>query len=987
MDFRTVFIILALAVIEMAAPLNAGCSGETLARSFELRWVSDQPAANGETDFKGPTAIHNTDERIHFLNAYDQVAARFFNNPNWDRLAVDEARVAEATRRIKPQPLPAVRRRIPLTDWKFTGQRRGQRRERARRLDAWNALPDADVRDGALVLTRAGGSIQADWAAQDWRFRFQWSARLTNPGDHALFTLVPGVICGLRPDGSAFYRADNKDIAAGSWQPGSWARFVTEVDLSQGRFNLYLNDALIADFVPLADTAAINRFVASGSAGLELDDIWGQGYQPLTKDPRKPFSIATFIDEDFSPLPDLGGWNRAGYDDAAWVPVPHWPYAHGGERRAGEDLYLRTTVRPGRFQKALLNVECLDPAGDIWVNGRHVESRNDRYPFELDLTQYLKPNEENLIAVRVKANKETTGMVHTPTDDHTGWSAGRMALDLTTPTHIDDVFVHTERLDSNEARVCVETTLAGTDARKLKVSLYPWFPAESAAAAATEVFTIEPGSAKSKNIIRVNRPALWSPEHPRLYKVSVSLLDDQGNPIDDEVVTAGIRTVSQEGGTFRINGRPAMMNGTLIFGFRPPLERISQWVRCPPEDWIVREILMIQAMNGNTIRMSQHNSVVGGVNDPRYAEIGDQLGIMFQWATTSWVREYSPDQLDFKGLPLYVRQVRNHPSIVIWQPANHPGFPKGDAGFREGMKWYGRVYETIYALDQSRLITPTANVTRLHPRNDAGTLDCDGNAVEPIPAWTAPGIARGDMDHATGYGAEWIVPRLYPSPPTFTSHMGWRDKGYKQDFLNSPVRAYFDFESEESAGQPNWNLVKGKPEYLVFSYEHDYDTGSIGQLLNSSQWRASQAWQAMSAYEAYRKKRWLDYDGLAWCTLRGGGNTATYQKPLTDYYNHTKMAFHAVGMVFQPILAGSRNVDMVYGPGDAVPVVLMNLGEERMVDVIVTVRDLDGRQIEQKIFSGVRMPAGRSATDVGEFKPGSPKGIYSIEYEVRASND
>lgn len=984
MQSRTMLSVLILFLAAVSAR-----GAEVLSRSFELRWVSDDAKANGETDFKGPTAIHGTAQRIQFLNAYDQVAGRFFNNPNWDRLAVDEVRVAEVTRAIKLQPLPAVRRRIPLTDWKFTGQRPGQRRDRARQLRAWAALPDADLRGDALVLTRDGGSIQADFPAQDWRFRFQWGARLPKTGDEALFTLIPGIVCGLRPDGSVFFRSDNKDTAAGSWQPGTWARFVAEVDLSQGRYNLFLNDKLIADFVPLAETAPISRFVASGSAGLELDDIWGQGYQPLAKDPKKPFSITTFIDEDFSPLPDLGGWNQLGYDDHAWIPVPRWPYAHGGERQAGEDLYLRTTVRLSAFAQALLKVECLDPAGDIWVNGRQVESRNNRYPFELDLTRYLKPNEDNLIAVRVKANQETTGMVHTPTDDHTGWSAGRMTLDFTSPTHIDDVFVYTTNIRAGEADVRIETTLAGAESNppaKIRYELYPWFPEESVIPAFSETFDVDDSLDLSKpinGVFSVANPSLWTPDSPHLYKVAVTLLDDSGNAIDDEVITAGIRTVSQEGGTFRMNGRPAMMNGALIFGFRPPLERISQWLRCPPEDWIVREILMIQAMNGNTIRMSQHNAVVGGVNDPRYAEIGDQLGIMFQWATTSWVREYSPDQLDFKGLPLYVRQVRNHPSIVVWQPSNHPGFPKGDAGFREGMKWFGRVYETIYALDKSRLITPTSNVTRLHPRNDAGTLDCDGNSVDPIPAWTAPQIARGDMDHIMGYGAEWIVARLYPSPPTFTSHMGWRDKGYKQDFLNSPVRAYFDFESEESAGQPNWNLLKGKPEYLIFSYEHDYDTGSIGQLLDTSQWRASQAWQAMSAYEAYRKKRWLDYDGMTWCTLRGGGNTATYQKPLIDYYNHPKIAFHALKMAFQPILAGSRNVDMVYGPGDRVPIVLMNLGPARTVDLIVTVRDLDGRRLDQKTIPGIRVPAGRSATDVGEFKPNLPNGIYSIEYEIR----
>ncbi len=99
--------------------------------------------------------------------------------------------------------------------------------------------------------------------------------------------------------------------------------------------------------------------------------------------------------------------------------------------------------------------------------------------------------------------------------------------------------------------------------------------------------------------------------------------------------------------------------------------------------------------------------------------------------------------------------------------------------------------------------------------------------------------------------------------------MGWRSTGFRTDYLNSKERAYFDYESEESAGQPNWDLRKGKPSYQIKSYEYVYDIGSIGRQLKVDEWRASQAWQAFSAYEAYRKKRWHDYDGQAWCTLHG----------------------------------------------------------------------------------------------------------------------
>ena len=460
-------------------------------------------------------------------------------------------------------------------------------------------------------------------------------------------------------------------------------------------------------------------------------------------------------------------------------------------------------------------------------------------------------------------------------------------------------------------------------------------------------------------------PRLWSPERPQLYRFVARLEDAAGKPLDDLVVTTGLRTVSQEGGTFRLNGKPAMMNGALLFGYRAPLDRIAQWQRCSPAREILRDLLLLKRMNANTARMTHHDGTYGGINDPRFAEMGDQLGILFQWSTSAWVRTASPWQINFDGLARSVREVRNHPSIAMWQPGNHPWF----LNFDEGMRWFRQAYDAIWPNDPSRLISLSASSARLHVPIDDGTVDEMGRPMQTVPVWTAPGITRGNMDHATGYGAEWTTLRLYPNPPVFNGRDGWRGAFNRVDHLASPVRAYFDFESEESAGQPNWNLHRGKPQYQVKSYELDYDVGSIGRQLTVEEWEESQAWQAFSGYEAYRKKRWLDFDGLAWCNLRGGPNTATYQKPLVDYYGQAKMSYHAVKMAFQPVLAGSKNVDLVYGPGDTIPVVVLNLGEARTARVTVTLETVDGRVVEQKAFLNVRLPAGRSAVDLEPFSP------------------
>ena len=46
-------------------------------RSFELRYFSNDPKADGETDFKGPTSVFDTEKRVEFLKTYAAFASDF----------------------------------------------------------------------------------------------------------------------------------------------------------------------------------------------------------------------------------------------------------------------------------------------------------------------------------------------------------------------------------------------------------------------------------------------------------------------------------------------------------------------------------------------------------------------------------------------------------------------------------------------------------------------------------------------------------------------------------------------------------------------------------------------------------------------------------------------------------------------------------------------------------------------------------------------
>lgn len=973
--------------------------------SFELRYFSREAKANGETDFKGETGVFTTDERVNFLKNYARIASEWFDDRDYNTEVVSDDEIRQALDRIRPLPLPDVRTSIPLSDWKYTSCRPGQREEQRKHFDKWSGSRDARLSGGNLALS-ANAKLDFGFAPQAWRFNLSWKAKPASNTEEVSFRLsdrnrITAADVGFGSDGKIFYTtAGEKRESPVGYEPDKWYEFSIEMDLSGGdsqlshsrqvgRYNLYVDGRLIADFV-LVERAVlspdvfnsigqVNTFSVSPAQEIQLDEIKGYGYA-LTNRLNYPYLPSVLLNEDFDVLPDIDGWTSEGYDDSSWREGT-LPIVTGSEEHFQEALYLRKEVYAGNYEKAFLNLETLDPGGELWINGQRVASIENRYPLRIDITPYLKPDSSNQFAVKVNPfylTRETGElMVHSSLDLNVGWFCGRMTLDLTPASHIESVYAHTLPLRGKDAELKTRITLKSTERfeGKAVVEVFPWLPEGRNKRVGRSEVNLNFDKESTVHLpVTVASPVLWSPENPALYKIKVSLTGKNGQVVDDYVTTTGIRTVDQEGGMFRLNGKPSMLNGGQIMGYRSPLEKAVVWNRCPPAEWLVRELLMVKKMNGNLLRIHVHaweNSASEGINDPRIAELADQMGVMLIWTTPSWIRTGDDwRQIDFEGMPRYMRQVYNHPSIVIWEASNHPNKFKR-SGIEESDAFCEKVYKTIYPVDSSRIISFTSYLKHLHYGNDAGDIDYQGNPAKATPAYTAPMVTRGNQDAPTGYSYDWSVLRK------------WGGDTYTQSVLNSPDRAYFNFEHQESMGQPNWELTKGKPYHRIHSYEWVYDEGTIGRRLSLDEWKESQAWQAFSAWEAIKKMRWQGYDGFSWCTLHGGPNSGTYNKPLIDMLGNAKLAYWTNKMAFQPTVAGSGNVDIVYGPDDRLTPVILHWGEKTKANLTVTVETLDGRPVEKKEFTGIALPEGRDAVYLPPFRPAwDEEGYYVIKYEL-----
>lgn len=943
---------------------------ELISDSFELRYISKDKSANGETDFKGETSTLTTEQRVEFLNAYAERMSRQYDDYSLDKPIVSLEEAKERLLGIKPQPSPKKRKRILLDEWKWVGYRKKK------------AEPLSRIIANRIELPK-----------QTWRCMLELELRELLIGQAEEISFGETAVFGWEKGGTLYYITNQKRVTLS--KKNDISKIKLELDFVYKKWNFYLDDILCVDFADFShkEVEEVTSFTTTEKKIEELfSHVWGVGYYPNKSGNKfEPFFIETFVDEDFKAPINMQGWYEIDYDEQDWL-TDMLPISHGGERFAGQDIYMRKRVFIEKIPAyAELYLESLTPGGELYINEQLVCQIRDEVFHKIDVTDYLIEG-ENQFAVRVYADKirEADKMTHTHTDLYTGWFAGRMYLDLLPEIYIEDVFSWTSAIKKMKAVQTVEVSVkavrgvatAKTTDHEIFVSMRPWFP-EEGEVCSTSYWTTStnPNMTEiSKGEIIVANPILWSCRHPSLYEIVIELRNNTGEIVDDYVITTGIRTVSQEEGIFRINGEPELLRAPLLFGARPPLDKIAAWEKCPPAEFYIQEMMMVQRMNGNGFRMSVHDENIGGINDSRICELADQMGIMLVWQTTTWLRITSAYNLDYTELKQCIRQVRNHPSIVIWQPLNHPSWKNWEMI----MRVYRLMHEAILEVDQTRLISPAADSRRMRPRWDDGLTDFQGNAcVDCDPIWTADRICRGNMDYILGYGNEWSALRQWPNVEEKHLPDYMESTAYIPSYIDSKERAYFNFEHDEIIGQPNWKLYKGKPMYHVVSYEDYYDEGSIGRSLAFDEWKASQAWQALGAYETISKCRWLDYDGLSWCNLRGGQNTVTYQKSIVDYYGQAKIAYYAHRMAFQDVLGCSENVDIVYGPDDKIPVILLNIGEAKVVTLVVEVADRNGQIVYSKEIPQIMIPKGRNKIEVEDILlPELMEGIYCIQYKV-----
>lgn len=358
------------------------------------------------------------------------------------------------------------------------------------------------------------------------------------------------------------------------------------------------------------------------------------------------------------PVPSC--WQLQGYDAPQYTNVnypipldpPHIPY------NTPTGVYARTfTAEPGG--KTYIVFEGVDPCLYLYINGTYAGYFEiSHIGGEIDITDYLQPGENRLMAV---VPKWCTG---TYFEDQDKWRLSGIFRDvylLHRPAeHIKDLHIlPVLNGDLSAAELRIECGAGAEGA------------AEISAPDGTPLGEVPVHNGRA--VFTVENPQLWSAELPRLYAVCLH--------VGDEYIlqNIGIRRAEIDGSVLKINGVPVKLKGVNRHDFNAKTGYVCSYGQ------LREDLLMMKTHNVNAVRTSHYP------NAPQFLELCDEIGLycIDEADMETHGVGYKPDWSDILGTladdesyyPHYEARVlsmverdKNRYSAIIWSMGNESGW-------------------------------------------------------------------------------------------------------------------------------------------------------------------------------------------------------------------------------------------------------------------------------------------------------------------------
>lgn len=428
----------------------------------------------------------------------------------------------------------------------------------------------------------------------------------------------------------------------------------------------------------------------------DLPEFSTAGFYELPNSGREVYSMNQawrFVKGDVEGTP-----YATGFDDSGWqvVSIPHGleylpAEASGCANYQGVAWYRKqfTPHQSLKGKQLFVHFEAIMGKSDVYVNGKLVKKHYGGYlPVILDVTDLLKWDEENIIAVKADNSDDPTFPVGKPQNlldfSYSGgiyrdcWLIAHNDVFITDANYENEVaggglFVSYAEISAKSAIVNLKAHVRNSSERNKQVTVTFELKKKSGEVVrhVSKKLSIQKGKASNAIVaMKVETPHLWSPEDPHLYNLEVTVRHTNGQVIDGYRQRVGIRSIEfkQTEGLW-INGKP--YEGKLMGTNRH--QDFAVLGNALPNSMQWRDAKKLRDAGLKVVRTHY-------VIDPAFMDACDELGLFALVEVPGWQfwsKEPIFGERVYSDIRNMIRIHRNHASLFCWEPIlNETHYPE-----------------------------------------------------------------------------------------------------------------------------------------------------------------------------------------------------------------------------------------------------------------------------------------------------------------------
>lgn len=258
-------------------------------------------------------------------------------------------------------------------------------------------------------------------------------------------------------------------------------------------------------------------------------------------------------------LTPQGEFWRTNAGSEGWETV-QVPGGRGGARASGVYAYRKSVPIPANFagQRAILRFDGVSNAARLWVNGALVREHWGSFmAWTADITPHVTPGQDALVVLEV--DDRPIGLAKFVRG---GGIQKDVKLYALPKNYIARFGVETD-LDAayRDASLRVRLKVAFNGGDKARVRLTLRDAEGKVVALRSDTVTLTRRAGEQVVVFPVTNPKKWDAEHPNLYSLEATVLDDKGAAAETVRRSIGFREVEVRGNRFFVNGAEVKLRG------------------------------------------------------------------------------------------------------------------------------------------------------------------------------------------------------------------------------------------------------------------------------------------------------------------------------------------------------------------------------------------------------------------------------------------